>query len=282
MSGSPTAPGAGSDYAVRYQAELPEVMSRKLGLMDKAVDIAKGNVGTYQPTIPTQQVAPFTAQQLQAQNLVSQGIGGYQQYLDRANVLAGKATDPTAYQDFLNPYQDYVTSGIEDQFAKAENQRAAQAVQTGAFGTEREGIQKAELQGQQAQTVGQSLAQAYGQAQGMAQQVYGGGAQQQMAMGQGAQQMAMGDISNLMQSGAQQQQLAQTGLDAQYRQQLQQMYEPSQRLGFVSDIFQGAPTRASSLAMATTPQANPLAQAVGAGISGLAMYQGYKDLTGKG
>ena len=281
MSGSPTAPGAGSDYAVRYQAELPEVMSRKLGLMDKAVDIAKGNVGTYQPTIPTQQVAPFTAQQLQAQNLVSQGIGGYQQYLDRANVLAGKATDPTAYQDFLNPYQDYVTSGIEDQFAKAENQRAAQAVQTGAFGTEREGIQKAELQGQQAQTVGQSLAQAYGQAQGMAQQVYGGGAQQQMAMGQGAQQMAMGDISNLMQSGAQQQQLAQTGLDAQYRHQLQQMYDPCQRLGFVSDIFQGAPTSASSLAMATTPQANPLAQAVGAGISGLALYQGYKDLTGK-
>ena len=224
MTGSPTAPPGGSDHAVRYQAELPEVMGRKLGLMDRAVEMAKGNMGQYQPTIPTQQVAPFTTQQLAAQNLVTQGIGGYQQYLDRANVLAGKATDPTAYQDFLNPYQSYVTQGIEDQFAQAENQRAAQAAQTGAFGTEREGIQKAELQAQQAQTVGQSLAQAYNQAQGMAQQVYGGGAQQQMAMGQGAQQMAMGDISNLMQSGAQQQQLAQTGLDAQYRQQLQQMY----------------------------------------------------------
>ena len=280
MSGTPTAPGSGADYAIRYQAELPEVMGRKLGLMDKAVDIAKGKFDPYQPTIPTQQVAPFTQQQLDAQNLVSQGIGGYQQYLDRANVLAGKATDPTAYQDFLNPYQSYVTQGIEDQFAQAENQRAAQAVKTGAFGTEREGIQKAELQGQQAETVGQSLAQAYGQAQGMAQQAYGQGAQQQMAMGAGAQQMAMGDISNLMQSGAQQQQLAQQGLDAQYRQQLQQMYEPYQRLGFVSDIFQGAPTSASSLAMATTPQANPLAQAVGAGITGLAAYEGYKGLTG--
>ena len=280
MSGTPTAPGSGADYAIRYQAELPEVMGRKLGLMDKAVDIAKGKFDPYQPTIPTQQVAPFTQQQLDAQNLVSQGIGGYQQYLDRANVLAGKATDPTAYQDFLNPYQSYVTQGIEDQFAQAENQRAAQAVKTGAFGTEREGIQKAELQGQQAETVGQSLAQAYGQAQGMAQQAYGQGAQQQMAMGAGAQQMAMGDISNLMQSGAQQQQLAQQGLDAQYRQQLQQMYEPYQRLGFVSDIFQGAPTSAASLAMATTPQANPLAQAVGAGITGLAAYQGYKGLTG--
>jgi hypothetical protein len=281
MSGTPTAPGSGADYAIRYQAELPEVMGRKLGLMDKAVDIAKGNFGSYQPTIPTQQVAPFSQQQLAAQNLVSQGIGGYQPYLAEAQRLAGKATDPTSYQDFLNPYQDYVTQGIEDQFAQAQNQAAAQATQTGAFGTEREGIQRAELQGQQAETVGQSLAQAYGQAQGMAQQAYGQGAQQQMAMGAGAQQMAMGDISNLMQSGAQQQQLLQTGLDAQYRQQLQQMYEPYQRLGFVSDIFQGAPTSASSLAMATTPQANPLAQAVGAGITGLAAYQGYKGLTGQ-
>jgi hypothetical protein len=247
--------------------------------MDKAVDIAQGKFGTYQPQIPKQQVAPFSNQQIQAQNLVTQGIGGYQSYLNEANRLAGKAADPTAYKDFLNPYQSYVTQGIEDQFSQAQNQASAQAVQTGAFGTEREGIQRAELQGQQAETVGQSLAQGYGQAQQMAQQAYGQGAQQQMALGQGAQQMAMGDISNLMQSGGQQQQLLQQGYDVDYRQKLQQMYEPYQRLGFVSDIFQGAPTSASSLAMATTPQANPLAQAVGAGISGLAAYQGYKELT---
>ena len=280
-TGTPSPIGSGADYAIRYQAELPEVMGRKLGLMDTATRLAKGETPTYQPQIPTQDIAPFSNQQIAAQNLVTQGIGGYQQYLDRANVLAGKATDPTAYQDFLNPYQDYVTQGIEDQFDQARNQAAAQAVQTGAFGTEREGIQRAELDATQAETVGQSLAQAYGQAQGMAQQAYGTGAQQQMAMGQGAQQMAMGDISNLMQSGAQQQQLLQTAYDADYRQKLQQMYEPYQRLGFVSDIFQGAPTSASSLAMATTPQANPLAQAVGAGISGLAAYQGYKGLTGQ-
>ena len=280
-TGTPSPIGSGADYAIRYQAELPEVMGRKLGLMDTATRLAKGEAPAYQPQIPTQDIAPFSNQQIAAQNLVTQGIGGYQQYLDRANVLAGKATDPTAYQDFLNPYQDYVTQGIEDQFDQARNQAAAQAVQTGAFGTEREGIQRAELDATQAETVGQSLAQAYGQAQGMAQQAYGTGAQQQMAMGQGAQQMAMGDISNLMQSGAQQQQLLQTAYDADYRQKLQQMYEPYQRLGFVSDIFQGAPTSASSLAMATTPQANPLAQAVGAGISGLAAYQGYKGLTGQ-
>jgi hypothetical protein len=240
--------------------------------MDRAVEMAKGDMGTYQPTIPQQQVAPFTQQQLQAQNLVSQGIGDYQQYLDKAQTYMG----PGAYQQFLNPYQDYVTSGIEEQFGKARTAAEAQGVQTGAFGGARQGLQMAELTRQQAEAVGASKAAGFGQAQ----QLAGQAAQQQLGLAGAQQQMAMGDISNLMQSGAQQQQLAQTGLDAQYRQQLQQMYEPYQRLGFVSDIFQGAPTSASSLAMATTPQANPLAQAVGAGITGLAAYQGFQNLTG--
>ena len=162
-----------------------------------------------------------------------------------------------AYQQYLNPYQDYVTKGIEDQFAKAENQANLSAAQAGAFGGARQGIQSAELARQRADAVGSSLAQGFGQAQNLRQQ----------------------DMSNMMQLGGQQQQNLQMMYDADYRQQLQQQYEPYQRLGFVSDIFQGAPTSASSLAMATTPQANPLAQAVGAGISGLAAYQGYKDLT---
>ena len=259
-----------------YQMEAPEIQARKLGLMDIAGKLAQGETGTYEGIqIPTQGIAAFDPQQQQAFNLASQGVGSYAPYMQQAGAYAAKAADPTSYQDFLNPYQDYVTQGIEDQFAQAKNQAAAQAVQTGAFGTEREGVQRAELDAAQAETVGQSLAQAYGQAQGMAQQAYGTGAQQQMAMGQGAQQMAMGDISNLMQSGAQQQQLKQQEYDADYRQKLQQMYEPYQRLGFVSDIYQGAPTSASSLTMATTPQANPMSQAIGMGITGLAAYQGF-------
>ena len=94
-----------------------------------------------------------------------------------------------------------------------------------------------------------------------------------------AQQMALGDISTLMQVGGQEQALQQQVYDEQYRRELQEQYEPYQRLGFVSDIMQGAPTSASALTMATTPQANPLAQAVGAGISGLALYQGYQNIT---
>ena len=229
--------GSGAEYGVRYQAELPEVMGRKLGLMDRAVAMAKGDMGQYRPSIPTQEVAEFTPMQQAAFNKINQGVGGYQEYLD--------------------PYQEYVTGGIEKQFDKARNEQNLAAGQRNAFG-ERNDIALAELRRQEAEAVGQSLSQGFGQ----------------------AQNLRMADISNLMQGGAQQQQLEQTGLDAAYRQQLQQQYEPYQRLGFVSDIFQGAPTSASSLAMATTPQANPLAQAVGAGITGLAAYQGYQNLAG--
>jgi hypothetical protein len=260
---------------------MPEVMGRKLGLMDQAVTLAKtGQAGSYNPQLPTQGVAGFSTQQQRAQDLSNQGVGAYSPFMQNASMLANKSVDPNAYKDFLNPYQSYVTQGIEDQFSQAENQANMQASQQGAFGGSRQGIQTAELANQRAQAVGSSLAQGYGQAQQTANQVYGQGAQQQAALGQQQQQMNMGDVSTLMQTGGQQQQLAQQGMDSQYRQQIQQMYEPYQRMGFVSDIFQGAPTSASSLAMATTPQANPLAQAVGAGITGLAAYQGFGKMTG--
>jgi hypothetical protein len=200
------------------------------------------------------------------------GIGGYQDYLTKAQTYMG----PDAYQQFLNPYQDYVTAGIEEQFGKARTAAEAQATQTGAFGGARQGLQMAELTRQQAEAVGASKAQGFGQAQ----QLAGQAAQQQLGLAGQSQQMAMGDISTLMQTGTQQQQLQQQVYDERYRRALQEQYEPYQRLGFVSDIMQGAPTSASSLAMATTPQANPLAQAVGAGISGLALYQGYQNVTG--
>jgi hypothetical protein len=274
--GTPT-----GDTAIRYQSEMPEVMGRKLGLMDQAVTLAKtGQAGSYNPQLPTQGVAGFSTQQQRAQDLSNQGVGAYSPFMQNASMLANKSVDPNAYKDFLNPYQSYVTQGIEDQFSQAENQANMQASQQGAFGGSRQGIQTAELANQRAQAVGSSLAQGYGQAQQTANQVYGQGAQQQAALGQQQQQMNMGDVSTLMQTGGQQQQLAQQGMDSQYRQQIQQMYEPYQRMGVVSDIFQGAPTSASSLAMATTPQANPLAQAVGAGITGLAAYQGFGKMTG--
>ena len=244
-----------------------------------------------QVQIPQQQVAAFNPQQLDAFNRATQGIGAYEPYLQDAKGFAQQATqayDPTTgYQDYMNPYQQHVTAGIESQFQKLQNQAAAQAGQVGAFGGARQGVQTAELGRQQAEAVGVSQAQNYQQAQQQAQQQfagqmgrYGQAATQMAGLGGQAQQQGQSDIASLMASGSVQQQAQQQFLDAQYRQQLQQTYEPYQRLGFVSDIYQGMPSSAMATAMGTSPGTSPLAQAVGTGITGLAAYQGYQNLQG--
>jgi len=244
-----------------------------------------------QVQVPQQQVAAFNPQQTQAFGLATSGIGTYEPYLQDAKGFAQQATqayDPTTgYQDYMNPYQQHVTAGIESQFQKLQNQAAAQAGQVGSFGGARQGVQAAELGRQQAEAVGMSQAQNYQQAQQQAQQQfagqmgrYGQAATQMAGLGGQKQQQQQGDIASLMASGSVQQQAQQQFLDAQYRQQLQQMYEPYQRLGFVSDIYQGMPSSAMATAMGTSPGTSPLAQAVGTGITGLAAYQGYQNLQG--
>mgnify|MGYP003129891092 CR=1 FL=1 len=56
---------------------------------------------------------------------------------------------PSNVQQFMDPYQQQVTQNvlaeIDRQGAMAQNQAAAQAVASGAFGGGREGVQRAEL-----------------------------------------------------------------------------------------------------------------------------------------
>ena len=239
--------------------------------------------------IPGQQVAGFDPMQQKAFQMAQAGIGSFQPYLNKATQYAQQATqqyDPNAYKAYMNPYQDEVISGIEKQFDKAGNKVAAGA--GSSFGSERYGVQEAELARQRAESVGQAQAQNYGQAQQAAigqfqNQMgrYGSAAQQMAGLGGQQQQQQMGDIGSMMSAGSVQQQNLQQQYDAQYQQQLQQMYEPYQRLGFTSDIYQGnVPSGAMAISMGTAPGSNPLAQTVGAGISGLAAYQGYKNMGG--
>jgi hypothetical protein len=240
--------------------------------------------------IPEQKVVDFTDRQKRAFGMADQGIGQFQNYLNRSEDLANLATqqyDPTGqtagqvgYQQYMNPYQDEVIAGIENQFAKAQAGAGLTAAQSGAFGGGREGIQRAELANQQAQTVGQAHAQNYGQAQAQAQQQfasqmgrYGEAAQMMGGLGGQYQQQHQADIASVMSAGSVEQQRLQQMEDAKYRANLQQLYEPYQRLGFTSDIYQGMPTSAMATSMGTAPGTNPLAQGVGAGITALAGAQ---------
>ena len=280
FGGGPSVPDTTTQ--TQYVREAPEIEARKLGLMDTASQLA----GTALQ-LPTQQVAGFTPNQQQAFGAQQKGLGTYQNYINSAANMAGQSTqayDPNSYKDYLNPYQSYVTQGIQDQIAQAQNQANMQAAKTGSFGGSRQGIQSAELQTQGAQAVGQSLAQGYGQAQQQSQQNFQNqqqrlqqGAQLAAGLGQQQQQQQTADVTGLLQTGTLQQQNAQMQEDAKFKQQMSQLYEPYQRAGFVSDIFQGSPTSASSITMSTAPGTNPLAQAVGAGITGLAAYQGFAN-----
>jgi hypothetical protein len=88
-------------------------------------------------------------------------------------------------------------------------------------------------------------------------------------LGQLGQQMAMTDVDALTKLGAQQQVLDQGAADQAQQYELQQVYQPYQKLGFYSDILQGAPSTSMSVSKNTAPSASMLNQVVGAGISGL-------------
>ena len=192
----------------------------------------------------------------------------------------GTTPGQTGYQLYMNPYQDQVIGGIQQQFAKAQSAAGLSAAQSGAFGGGREGIQRASLANQEAQTVGQAHAQNYGQAQQQAQQQfagqmgrYGEAAQQMAGLAGQGQQMHQADIASMMSAGSEEQQAAQQRKDAEYRANLQNLYEPYQRLGFTSDIYQGMPTSAMATSMGTAPGTNSIAQGLGAGITALAGAQ---------
>ena len=234
--------------------------------------------------LPTQKIADFTERQNRAFRMADQGIGKFQGLLNQSQDFANMATqqyDPsTGYQQYMNPYQDEVIAGIEQQFGKAQAGAGLSAAQAGAFGGGREGIQRAELGRQQAQTVGQAHAQNYGQAQQQAQQQfasqmgrYGEAAQQMAGLAGQGQQMHQADIASLMSAGSVEQQRLQQEYDAKYRADLQNLYEPYQRLGFTGDIYQGYPTSAMATSIGTAPGTNSLAQGLGAGITALAGAQ---------
>jgi|TARA_X000001036_G_scaffold246617_1_gene229920 hypothetical protein len=279
--------------------EAPGVEARKLALYDEAANLAKSPVG-----IPGVQVAPLSAieqagitqagQTGVGAGAVTSGIGAFQGAPTLANQYASGATQMAANApnigQFLNPYQQYVTNEIGRQGQIAQNQLSASAIDAGAFGGGRQGVQQAELQNRTLQAMGQAQAQGFNTALSAAQQQQALGTQTQLSAGQlasnvglaaaqglgqlGGQQQAMSlaDINAQMQAGAVQRGIGQQALDAQRATQLQRAYEPYQRVEFLKGIMTNLPTTQSSVTATTAPGSNPLSQAVGTGLAGYAAY----------
>jgi len=261
--------GSTSGTQVSIAREAPEVESRKLALYDQAAQLASTPVG-----IPAFQTAgPTGLEQAGFTQAGVTGVGAPATALGIGSVL-GSMQGPNINQ-FLNPYQSYVTDEIARQGQMAQNQLAAQAVNAGAFGGGREGVQQAELQRATQSNIGQSMASGFQQAAGLAAQQQGiqqAGGQLLGALGGQQQAMQQADIASLLQAGGVQRQLGQQALDASRQTELARAYEPYQRLEFLKGIMTNMPTSQSAVTATTAPGTNPLAQAAGTGIGAYAAY----------
>jgi hypothetical protein len=202
----------------------------------------------------------------------------------------------------MNPYQQAISDEINRAYNIAQQGAAAQAIGAGSFGGDREGIQRAELERNRASALAQAQAQAFLNAQnqlGQRQQTsasglaaiapeYGRVAGQQATLGQVGQASTGQDINTLLGLGGLTQQFGSTDalgtftpgqaqLDALRANQVQNLYEPYQRLGFLSDIYQGAPTSQQTIQTSTAPSmsASPLQQIAGYGIAGLSALNAF-------
>jgi hypothetical protein len=154
------------------------------------------------------------------------GLGAYQPYLQSAAALAG----PTAYQQFMSPYQqDVIGTTLQEydiQAQKGMGGLSDMAYAQGAFGGARQGVAEAEYASQSARNraalQAQLLQQGFGQAQQLAGQAFG----QQMNLAQQAPALAGQQIAGLTTLGGLGQAQKQAQLSAQQQLGQQQLYQP--------------------------------------------------------
>ena len=258
-----------SGTQVSIAREAPEVESRKLALYDQAAALASKPVG-----IPAFQVAgPSPLEQTGFTQAGTTGVGASTTTAGIGSVL-GSMQGPNINQ-FLNPYQSYVTDEINRQAQMAQNQLGASAVGSGAYGGGRMGVAQAEIDRARQANVGQAMATGFQQAAGLAAQQQGLQQQAGQLLGAlGGQQQAMqqADIASLLQAGGVQRQLGQQALEASRQTELARAYEPYQRIEFLKNVMTNLPTTQSAVTATTAPGTNPMAQAAGAGIGAYAAY----------
>ena len=264
--------GSQPDTTTQFVREAPGIEERKIELMDIARSAAEKPLYA---NVPDVRVAGLGALEQQGLGQAgTTGVGAPTTQAGIGSVLQAQA-GPNISQ-FYNPYQSYVLDEINRQAEMAQNQLSGQAVQAGAFGGGREGVQRAEMERGRLASIGQAQQQGFTTALGAAQNQQQIGLQAGQQLGQlGVQQQAMSqaDINQLMAAGGLQRQLTQQALDAERQTALQRATEPLQRVEFLSNVYAAGPKSTSGITAATAPTTSPLAQSLGTGLGAYATYQ---------
>ena len=264
-------------------------------LTDVTKDYAKRLGQVTAPAMDTSKFAPTVAPQdpyqQTAYGRVPGGIGAYQPYITQAgayDTAAAGYSGPSAYQQFMSPYQQDIIDATMADFDKQAAQGilgvGEMAEKSGKLGGGREGVMRSEYQTQsdlnRAKLLAQLRQQGFTQAGQAAQTAFG--QQQQL----GATQRGMASLMPQLYSadtaaygamGAQQQAQAQAVADAEREAARMEAYEPYERLGYlgtgITGMLGGYPGQYQST---VTPNPTPLQTALGIGTGLSGMYGAYQ------
>ena len=269
---------------------LPSLQVSPLSSLEQqAASLAESGIGGYQPYLQTG--ADTLAGGATATDL--RGAFG-------ANMAAGatQGFDPsTGIAAYMNPYQSAITDEINRAYDIQRSQLGQQQAQAGVLGGSRAALMQSELDRNRLDALAKAQAQGFFEAQKAA--ITGQEAQQkrqlqaglgigqlgalqgktlgdlgvrQAALGELDTKLGMQDVSMLQGIGGLQRDVAQKQLEADRQTQLQNIYEPYQRLSFYSDILRGAPSTQQTLSLTSAPQPSLLNQLVGGAATGLGLY----------
>lgn len=279
------------DTAPQFQ-KAQDVLARAVPVLERGIGGIQGAAQMYDPTSASAFMNPYqeavTQNALQemrrqadiaeqgaaAQAVAAGAFGGTREGVQRAETERG--------------VQDLMQQRIMQDYAQnyAQAQQAAQAAFEAQQGRQLAGGQALGQAGMQFANLGQGIGGLTAQQAGIdlsrAESLGSLGSQmgalgtQYGALGQATQQLGAADAGLLAGLGGLERQIEQAQIDAIRQTQVQDAMMPYQQLGFVSDIYRGAPTTSMALTSQTAPTASPLQTAVGLGVGTLATAAGAK------
>ena len=216
------------------------------------------------------------------------GLGSFKPFLEAAATAEGEAAKlvgPTAYEDYMSPFQQDIIKTTLDEFDEQTKRGLrslnARAVQSGAFGGTREGVERAIFQSQadknRAALNAQLLGQGFTQAQNLAAQAFNqqralaGG---QLGLAQQSPALVGQQIAGLTTLGGaqegRQQQLLSADQQLAQRQAFQDL-EASQQLGQgIVPLIAGYPDTSKTM---TTPSPSALQTGLSTGATLAGIYR---------
>jgi len=281
---------AGSvETAPQFQS-AQDMLGRAVPVIGQGIGGILGSAQAYNPSAAAAYMNPYQ------QAVTQQGLLEMRRQADIARQgQAAQAVGAGAFggtregvqrSEFERNVQDQMQQRIMQDYAQnyAQAQQAAMAGFESQQGRQLAGGQALGQAGMQFANLGQGIggltaqqagvdfskAQALGSLGGQ----MGGLGMQYGALGEATQQLGSADVGMLAGLGGLERQVGQSQLDAIRGTKMQELMDPYQRLGYMSDIYRGAPTTQMSMTSQTAPSASPLQTAAGLGIGALSAVGG--------